>query len=272
MSRFALLCPTCGTPERPRTQMPGWGFVQRYTCPACGETTLREELVPRKTLQPAFGGGPASLATSSIDRVARGTSSGTGSDGSGAYQIAPVVAVGTTGSTLVVCFAYSNGINGVNAMSWRGLNLTRQIARGSTTSLECWTLENASSGSGPLVIDDTPGNVLPWEFFCDEFTNAAVASVDKTAGALGTSTTPSSGNTPITSQTNEYLVGAISKPNSGITGTWDGGFAQGQTVINLTRSLEEGFLAVSTAAAYAAAKTGAANTAWIDVLITLREK
>lgn len=58
MSNTALLCPRCGSPAPPRVDMPPWGYVDRYTCDACGLTTLREELVPERNLNILVGEPP----------------------------------------------------------------------------------------------------------------------------------------------------------------------------------------------------------------------
>lgn len=45
MSDTVLACPLCHAPAADRVQMPAFSHVDRYNCPACGLTTLREELV-----------------------------------------------------------------------------------------------------------------------------------------------------------------------------------------------------------------------------------
>lgn len=63
MSGETLHCPSCDAPAPPlpiQTNRPP--AIQRYTCPACGRTTLRDELVHRVNLRMAGGGPPAGAA------------------------------------------------------------------------------------------------------------------------------------------------------------------------------------------------------------------
>ena len=132
-----------------------------------------------------------------IGRTARGTANGVITGGLGASTLLAGVTVGATGSTLVAFVSYGSGIDVIYGMTWNGTTLGKRPAVGVNPYLECYVLENATAGTGAIVIDDAGGSIGKWELLVTEITGAAAASFDVSASGSGTGTAPSSGNTAI---------------------------------------------------------------------------
>jgi hypothetical protein len=283
VSYGVLACPKCGEAADLGVSMPRFSTrpehaVDRITCRHCGLMVIPEELVLKRHDSVLRGTIPATTIVApphvSIGRTARGSGTGLSTDGSGAYQISAGVTVGKTGSTLAVFFAYDESLSGgpISGMTWNGIAMGQGASAAFTSRISCFVLENASAATGAILVDDMlNGPQGAWEFFATEIPGAAVASFDKQAGSSGISTTPSSGNTPATTQAAELLLGAVWRKNGTITGAFSGSFSQGQTATQAGRSLEECYRIVSATGAYAAAKTGCANSEWLSVLATFKE-
>jgi hypothetical protein len=99
---------------------------------------------------------------------------------------------------------------------------------------------------------------------------STVGALDKSADAMGTSSSPSSGNTSTTSQANEFLYGIVAAQYSGAltmgSPAWSNSFTAGQTAGNSVAGLPmtEGYNTVSSTGAYAAAMTGLTTTSLIE--------
>lgn len=208
-----------------------------------------------------------------IGRTARGTAAGASTDGSGAFLLMAAVPVGTAGSTLVLSFYHATGLAAPDGMTWNGVALTKKVSRvGGGNTLEVWVLENATSATGTVVIDDTTsGGYAGWTMTATEITGAAVASFDKSASANSSGTTPSSGATATTAQANEMLLGFVARANAVIDGSWSNSFNSGQTVTRSLMSIAEGHLIVSATGAYTAAKTGVTTSVWSAAILTFKE-
>ena len=101
---------------------------------------------------------------------------------------------------------------------------------------------------------------------------------DQMQTGYGTSTAPSSGATPTTTQADELLVGVVGTegPDGDTAGAWDGSFLAGPRLgttgstadTNLTVSL--GYRIVSDTGAYTASKTGITSRDWGAMIATFR--
>ena len=94
--------------------------------------------------------------------------------------------------------------------------------------------------------------------------------LDRVASAVGSGTAPSSGAAAATTSPDEILIGAIGALLvSSQGGTWQGGFAAGQEVLDHGElALHEGYRIVSAPGAYAAEKTGILSAPWGAALAT----
>ena len=101
---------------------------------------------------------------------------------------------------------------------------------------------------------------------------------DKSSTGTGSGTTPSSGATATTSQADEILIGAVGTegPDGDAAGTWSNSFNNGQRLGTTGASaagnvtISEGYLVVSSAAAYTAAKTGSTSRDWAAAIATYK--
>jgi hypothetical protein len=283
VSYGVLACPKCGEAADHGVSMPRFSTrpehaVDRITCRHCGLMVIPEELVLKRHDSVLRGTIPAAGGThTAIGRIARGTNSGTATDSSGAYTAATGITVGTTGSTLVVSMSAAENISQTLGMKWNGVAMSSAATVTdpvSFNSLHVYLLQNATAGTGSLVVDDGGASTGRWEVVATEITAPAAVSFDKQAADFGTSTAPSSGNTAATTQANEMLLGFIWRANATITGITSGTMTagtQGQTVTQLGRSVEEYYLSVLSTGAYNAAKSGCTLSDWLAAIVTLKE-
>jgi hypothetical protein len=143
---------------------------------------------------------------------------------------------------------------------------------GSTNGNGCYTkifsLYTASGGTGDIVASHTVGDL---SINASSVTNLAPSALDKARDEHGIGTNPSSGATPITTKTNEFLWGAIGyASNSAASGVWSEGFTSGGqfTFTGDTGGVEDGYKIVSSAGTFAAAKTGAVKDGWSALIAT----
>ena len=181
-----------------------------------------------------------------IGRTARGTISHANA---GAFYetLTGSITVGA-GSTLVVFLAYEMGQNSeslpfpIDGLSWNGAAMARSVSSPwypgggllfGGFAHECWTLQNATAGTGTLVATcNSTFNQAPVGNFAGtivEVTGAAAASYDVSAfnanGIIQSSTEITS---PTTTQANETVLASEAVYIGAGTGSWSNTFSTGQ--------------------------------------------
>ena len=215
----------------------------------------------------------ASPSWAAIGRTARGTATGAGTDGSGAF-VAMNCTVGTSGSTLVICVMYNASLNGtMGSVFWNGTKLPGPvIGNGSALGFmqSVYVLPNAPAVASQIVFDDSnAGGVGEWFVDAVEVTGAATASYDVSAGTNGNGTAPTSGSATTTAA-NDMLIGFVSRAAAGISGTWTGGFTAGQNSVGNTHTLEDAYQLAATAGSYAVGKSDA-GIDWIAQFVAIKQ-
>jgi hypothetical protein len=173
------------------------------------------------------------------------------------------------GETLLVS---CNDEGGDAEVSWGGKSLHADAGTtGAGIYTTIFTLYSAAGGTGDVVASHASAGDLTINAYV--ITNLAPSALDKTAGAQGTSTSPSSGATATTSRTNEFLWGTIGySTNAKVTGTWNDGFTPGgqftRTGAGGISGVEDGYKMASSTGAYTAAKAGVDKDAWTAVIAT----
>lgn len=100
---------------------------------------------------------------------------------------------------------------------------------------------------------------------------APLAPDQVAAGGSGTSTAPSSGATPTTTQAVEIAWGVIANTGASIGGSWSNSFTDNQTVnINGNNTVDDGYLILSSTGAQTAAKTAITSSTWGAVCATFK--
>ena len=122
-----------------------------------------------------------------IGRIAKGTASGTNSTGVG-ITLASALSI-SAGSTLVVMLRYDNTTAGTSVlpdgMAWNGHALAVPSGGGNGRG-QTWLLQNATAGTGDLILDDSSAGILDsWEAIITEVTGCATESLDKGKSATG---------------------------------------------------------------------------------------
>jgi hypothetical protein len=175
------------------------------------------------------------------------------------------------GETLLVSGKDEGGDVGV---TWNGTPLHQDIGtQGSGFYTMIFSLYSATGGTGDIVATHVSAGDLTINAY--SVTNLAPSALDKTSGAQGTGTSPSSGATATTSHVNEFLWGAIGYATNGrATGTWSDGFTPGTqfTKAGEIGGVEDGYKTVSSTGAYTAAKAGVDKDAWTAEIATYATK
>ena len=175
------------------------------------------------------------------------------------------------GETLLVS---CNDEGGDVDVIWNGASLHKDVAaHGGGFYTTIFTVYSAAGGTGDIVASHASSGDLSINAYA--ITNLAPSALDKTAGAQGTGTSPSSGATPATSHANEFLWGSIGYAANGKpSGTWSDGFAPGGQFTNTggISGVEDGYKTVSATGAYTAAKAGVDKDAWTAVIATYATK
>lgn len=282
MSLMVIECPTCHSPVIGKREAPGSWRGAFYTCPTCLTQTEDKDLLRKHRFSIARGArGKSHLGGGlpmGIGRAPLGTSSGTNS-GTTLTLLSGVTLA--TGDTLVVFIANDVGVgSNIQTMTWNGNAMTfdnsvATIAIGASTGwLDAFYLQNATAGTGNIVLDLTvTGALSSWQAFATRITAVAASSKDRSNASTGTSASPTSTATAATRVVNELLVGCVAWANNAISGSWSNSFTAGQSSAAANGfCIEEGFLVVLAKAAYTAAKTGATNTDWAAGIITFKER
>ena len=212
---------------------------------------------------------------SAIGRTPLGTNAGV--LGGTSITLGSSIAVGQ-GSTLVVFVEYDQNVAPFDGIKWNGASMTNQSSAGagvgpSGAVLECWTLTNATGGTGSIVADaTTAGAIAQWAATFVEVTGATTSnSVDKYVEINGTSTAPSVTISPGRQQANEMILGCVAWDIESVTGTWTT-FAAGQPKVGTGFAINDSYLSVTTASGNkAAGKTGCTNADWGAVAISIKE-
>lgn len=128
------------------------------------------------------------------------------------------------------------------------------------------------AGGACTVTSAISGAAASMRWVIGEYGGLATASFDKTAGAVGSSTTPSSGNTATTTQANETLVGLIDAGDSQTGFTAGTSYTKREELIvggSLKIGLED--RDVTSTGTYAADATLAgASGHWAAIILTLK--
>lgn len=166
-------------------------------------------------------------------------------------------------------------------ITWNSLPLSQVAAiESGGVGVYIYALTNAPAATGNIVAyfggtQSATGKAIT----ATAVTNLATAyTLDQTATAISTGTTPSSGNTPTTLQATEFLFGCIATngPVGDTAGTWSNSFVNGQrdgsTGSSATGNMtaHNGSLQVSSTGTYAAAQTSAPNRGWNAAIATFR--
>ncbi len=171
------------------------------------------------------------------------------------------------GETLLVS---SNDEGDDARVTWNGISMHQDIAskNGNGCYTKIFSLYSAGGGTGDIVATHTVGDL---SMNASSVTNLAPSALDKTTYGHGVDTNPSSGPTPVTTKTNEFLWGAIGYAStSAPSGVWSEGFTSGGqfTFTGDTGGVEDGYRIVSSTGTFAAAKTGAAKDGWSALIAT----
>jgi hypothetical protein len=219
-------------------------------------------------------------AGAAIGRTALGVGAGTIGGASITLTSGGNVTVGQ-GSTIVVFIEYDVSVGLLSGISWSGQAFTQSGVPGSnvvdalgTSLLECWTLTNANAGTGAITADATTATpVAQWRATFVEVTGASTSgSVDKYTENSGASASPTSNSPGVRGQANEMIVGCVAWGTGAISGTWSSSFTAGQSSAGTGFAIEDSYLkATSASPGLAAAKTGATNTNWAAVVVTIKE-
>lgn len=139
-----------------------------------------------------------------------------GGDGSGvASGTATTSSIGTTttGNLMVVCCASNSATsNDFSSVTDNKSNTyTRAKSQpGNATDVEIWYAANITGGASHTVTATTTNGFRNVALVAQEYSGAATTTpLDQTAGATGTSATPSSGATATTTQADEMVFGAL---------------------------------------------------------------
>ena len=185
------------------------------------------------------------------------------------------------GSELIVGIGHSTSDAPAISVTAGSASLTARKQQGTSGGLygEEWSLDVASLLSGVAVTItfdpiQTPPTVCA--AFVTEGTGAASPGVDATAGASGTSTSPSSGATATLAQANELCIGVIvtSGPSTDAAGTPSNGYTAGQRVGTTGGgdvTVAEIYKIVSSTSAQTFAKTSITSRAWRALGATYKE-
>ncbi len=191
----------------------------------------------------------------------------------------PINVTVSEGATLVVMVSNVNEF--VASVAWTDVGPLTQVQNTSSGALlgSMWILVDAPAGTHNAVVTfEASVDALAITALQISGGNGSPIVLDKSAVAIGTSTTPSSGNTAVTTAANEALIGAVATngPIEDNPGTWSGSFTNGQrdgitgTPDNCTMS--DGYRIVTAAGAYAAAKTGITSQPWVAMIATFKNQ
>ena len=220
----------------------------------------------------------AAAAGAEIGRTALGT--GSGLLGGASITLGSNIAVGQ-GSTLVVFIEYDASVGLIAGISWNGAALIVNGTQGAVSIgasgavFECWTLSNATAGTGDIVVNATGASpVTQWRATFTEITGALATSgsVDKFGDfASGTGPSPTSSGTGLRSQAKEMLLGCVALDTGTHSGTWQSGFTGGQVSEGGGYSLEDSYLSVASTGTLSARKTGSPNVDWGALVVSIRQ-
>lgn len=179
-----------------------------------------------------------------------------------------------TGNLLVVCMDWDSSRT-VSAITWNGIALTLDDVSAPLGALQnaMYSLSIASGATANLVVTlsgTARGVVIPIK--CP---GAATASwtdqvSDNNQGSAGT--TPTTGNSPTTTQANELIIVSIGRAGSTIGGTWaSGAIADLTTVADSTNvGLNVGYQIVNQTGVWVGSKTGSTSSTYCNVIATYK--
>jgi len=165
--------------------------------------------------------------------------------------------------------------------TWNGEALTQEafVINAGDNKTAIYAKHGVTSAIGDVVVTM---EIAPFEvgmaMAVSEWTGLADAPLDKTAGATGNGTSPSSGAAATTAQTHEVLVGAVGMVTvaADVGGTWGGSFSNGQKANSgggaSDGAISEGYRIVTATGAYTASKTGTVSAPWGALIVTYRRE
>jgi len=217
----------------------------------------------------------------SIVRTAKGTQVGN-SDGGGLFSITMANVTLQSGSTIVVLVGIDENFAPPDSVKWNNQMLTLAVSATASSRpyVGIFYKANVTGATGSVVVDATVSDPSSITMAVLEITGLEVVpTLDQIASATGSSTIPTSGATPTTTQAKQILIGALCTqgPSGDDAGSWSNGFSAGQRAgttggtTGFKATISEGYLIVAAAAAYMAAKTGITSRPWAAAIATFQE-
>lgn len=159
-----------------------------------------------------------------VQNLTSSTAAGTGSFTTSAFSRST-----SNGNTLIITVADDSGLTNIitSITDSTGLNTYTQIfSTATSTSLSMWYCPNIRGGSSvTLTINYNSTSASNVSIVAQEFSGVLyLAPLDRSTSAIGTSTTPSSGATAITTKLAELVVGSVAYGSGGGTATIGAGF------------------------------------------------
>ena len=158
------------------------------------------------------------------------------------------------------------------SITWNSNNLTSdvEIMYPSHARTAIWSLHNVSGATGNVVITISESQQIV-AVVAEATGLAATSTKDKTASAYDRVTTPSSGATATTTQSDELLWGAIGcEAALDWGGTWDNYFTEVGKV-GPDASIKAAFRNVTATGAYTASMTGASRQYFSSTIVTYKK-
>jgi hypothetical protein len=220
-----------------------------------------------KTLSIAITG----VVSPSYVQSAQNNPAGTGG------AIATVNLTGTTAGHLLVV-QINNGDDVVASVRDTQQNVfTKAVSlKVGNQDIELWYAMNIAGGNDTVTVTGGTGTGYVWAGVAEYSGIATSNALDKIASASGTGQSGSSGNTAITNQANEVVVGIVDwySCTAGTSPTTGNGLASRQTATCLANS-DETVIAdkmVAAAGAYSVSATGArsSDTGWVALVATFK--
>lgn len=197
------------------------------------------------------------------------------SSGNAANASRTFVSSTTSGNAIYVVLSDYRSAGTITCADNKGNSFSQAVTRvGSdpASNITVFYAENITGGASHQITCTITSSAFFTFAIIEVASSLTAASLDRTTSAAGTSTTPSTGNTAVTSQADEILIGGMTQNSGVVTLSAGTNYTQfyEEEDWNSFQPLHAEYRIVSSAAAYAATWTTGSSADWAAVIATFK--